>query len=991
MIKKLLFLIYVTPLLVFSQNSIGVDSSISVSVNETFEIPISLSSDGDLIAFQTDISFNPSAFNYQNYNVDNTLIPNHSVTVNLIDQGVLRILVYSSSNANFSEGNLNFLNLQFNVLAEDGNFTFNFINTFSDSSEFSSESFNIQVNSAPEAQINISGGVINQHSDLVSFVNLTNTVPLKAMQFDLIVPNNFQINENSIQTTTRLDNHNISFSQVTTNKYRILIYSTNNSIVEIGSGSLFNFNYSTSEIQTGSYQPEYELTELVGENNQIVTGVYEIDPLIILENSLIVSSELNLGDINLNENIIFSVDLTNNGGEAHFINQIESAIFSSNVNLPSQIAVNETKNIVFNFTPNAVGNISEVIQFYHTGNISISEINITANVISENYFTIQPQSIDNNTNSNLNIFLKNSLPVKGFQFDFSIPDGFSINIDNIENSSVLDNFDYQISQIDNLNYRFLYYDTNSQPIQPGFESLILIPLIAENSVSSGYYSVGFSEVSIVGEQNQNISSSNNTIPQFYYSSSELQNSYLKLVDVISERGVSKKTEIQLINEVNITGIQFDIDIPSVFNPDLSTVNVISRTTGFSYSLSHITGTKYRCLIYSTSNLVVPEGDSAILEFMIFVNDSAPLGDYEFNISHVTLVDSNNQNASTPPIEVGYFTVAENSITLLGDNPTTIEVGSTFTDPGATAVDGNSNDISSSILISGSVDENTIGSYIITYYLTDVNGNISSSVSRTVNIIAPENPVITLLGDVTVTIEVGSTFTDPGATALDAGDGDLTSSIVVSGSVDTSIVGVYTVTYNVSDTNGNTAAEVTRTVTVVDTTAPVITLLGDVTVTIEVGATYTDAGATATDNYDGDLTSSIVTVSTVNPAIVGVYTVTYNVSDTNGNTAAVTRTVNVVDVLSLENFEQIKFSLFPNPSTGDITVMYYLPKLIDEVLAKVYDMIGRLVWVQVIEREEGMQQAILNLNSLQKGNYIIIISAENNRGKKFVNNKILILK
>ena len=244
MIKKLLFLIYVTPLLVFSQNSIGVDSSISVSVNETFEIPISLSSDGDLIAFQTDISFNPSAFNYQNYNVDNTLIPNHSVTVNLIDQGVLRILVYSSSNANFSEGNLNFLNLQFNVLAEDGNFTFNFINTFSDSSEFSSESFNIQVNSAPEAQINISGGVINQHSDLVSFVNLTNTVPLKAMQFDLIVPNNFQINENSIQTTTRLDNHNISFSQVTTNKYRILIYSTNNSIVEIGSGSLFKCSVS---------------------------------------------------------------------------------------------------------------------------------------------------------------------------------------------------------------------------------------------------------------------------------------------------------------------------------------------------------------------------------------------------------------------------------------------------------------------------------------------------------------------------------------------------------------------------------------------------------------------------------------------------------------------------------------------------------------------------------------------------------------------------
>ena len=72
---------------------------------------------------------------------------------------------------------------------------------------------------------------------------------------------------------------------------------------------------------------------------------------------------------------------------------------------------------------------------------------------------------------------------------------------------------------------------------------------------------------------------------------------------------------------------------------------------------------------------------------------------------------------------------------------------------------------------------------------------------------------------------------------------------------------------------------TRTVTVVDTTLPVITLLGDDVVTLEVGDTYTDAGATATDNYDGDITSSIVTVSTVNTAIVGSYTVAYNVSPT----------------------------------------------------------------------------------------------------------------
>ena len=127
------------------------------------------------------------------------------------------------------------------------------------------------------------------------------------------------------------------------------------------------------------------------------------------------------------------------------------------------------------------------------------------------------------------------------------------------------------------------------------------------------------------------------------------------------------------------------------------------------------------------------------------------------------------------------------------------------------------------------------------------------------------------------------------------DGDLTSSIVVSGSVDTSTIGTYTLTYNVSDASGNAAVPVTRTVNVVDTTAPVITLLGDNLMTIEVGSYFYRSRCYCSDNYDGDLTSSIAIVNNVDTSTVGTYTVTYNVSDTSGNAAVpVTRTVNVVD-------------------------------------------------------------------------------------------------
>ena len=235
------------------------------------------------------------------------------------------------------------------------------------------------------------------------------------------------------------------------------------------------------------------------------------------------------------------------------------------------------------------------------------------------------------------------------------------------------------------------------------------------------------------------------------------------------------------------------------------------------------------------------------------------------------------------------------ITLLGDDPVTIEVGDTYIDAGATAADTNDGDITSSIVTLSNVDTAIVGIYSVAFNVSDTSGNAAAEVTRTVNVVDTTVPVIVLLGDDPVTIEVGDTYIDAGATAADTYDGDITSSIVTLSNVDTAIVGIYSVAFNVSDTSGNAAAEVTRTVNVVDTTVPVIVLLGDDSVTIEVGDTYIDAGATATDTYDGDITSSIVTVSNVDTAIVGIYSVAFNVSDTSGNAAAeVTRTVNVVD-------------------------------------------------------------------------------------------------
>jgi hypothetical protein len=75
--------------------------------------------------------------------------------------------------------------------------------------------------------------------------------------------------------------------------------------------------------------------------------------------------------------------------------------------------------------------------------------------------------------------------------------------------------------------------------------------------------------------------------------------------------------------------------------------------------------------------------------------------------------------------------------------------------------------------------------------------------------------------------------------------------------------------------------------------PVITLSGENNIHVPHGGPYNDAGATALDNIDGDLTADIVKTGTVDVDTPGDYTITYNVSDNSGHSATpVTRTVTV---------------------------------------------------------------------------------------------------
>ncbi|XMB66930.1 DUF5011 domain-containing protein [Mycoplasmatota bacterium zrk1] len=140
-----------------------------------------------------------------------------------------------------------------------------------------------------------------------------------------------------------------------------------------------------------------------------------------------------------------------------------------------------------------------------------------------------------------------------------------------------------------------------------------------------------------------------------------------------------------------------------------------------------------------------------------------------------------------------------TIELIGDSEIQLEIGTSFIDPGAIVSDG-------PFKITGDVDVNELGSYLLTY--TDINDKVS--VQRTVYVVDTTPPEISLIDGVDMDINYNSEFIEPGYVLND--NYDTNTSIVITGTVDTTKFGQYSLIYTATDSSNNSTT-VTRTVNV----------------------------------------------------------------------------------------------------------------------------------------------------------------------------------
>lgn len=243
------------------------------------------------------------------------------------------------------------------------------------------------------------------------------------------------------------------------------------------------------------------------------------------------------------------------------------------------------------------------------------------------------------------------------------------------------------------------------------------------------------------------------------------------------------------------------------------------------------------------------------------------------------------------------------ITLMGGDPLYFNVYDAFVDVNYTAYDLVDGDLTSKVIVSHNVDVNTLGSYTATYTVTDAAG-LSDTKQRGVVVKDVGAPDISLNGDAVMYHEIMTPFTDPG---VNYSDNYWPLNKIIydkTGVVDTTKIGVYELTYSVTDFSGNGPNTVKRTVIVYDSTAPVANLTGEEEVVLQVNEPWYDPGVQVSDNslkgfvYEitGSFYSSFPPVNgKFIPNKIGLYTIFYLVKDEAGNSSEmVPRVVKVVD-------------------------------------------------------------------------------------------------
>lgn len=390
---------------------------------------------------------------------------------------------------------------------------------------------------------------------------------------------------------------------------------------------------------------------------------------------------------------------------------------------------------------------------------------------------------------------------------------------------------------------------------------------------------------------------------------------------------------------------FNDEVPLIWQEDIRPGNALQVPTGYTHAFTNnrimfanvdvsnvVTPLDETCPTFAlldpnSNTITISAGCTPTVEELeeLFVFDDVPTGPETDLIRFVGLppnitvpgnytvdmyLEDDAGNTSDTIVGITIVVNADNippTYTFIGPDTLNVLIGQVYTDPGIEYTDNGCTPTNAPNEVDN-VNTAIPDTYTYIYEIEDNAGNVTNAV-RYVVVIALDTqaPAITLSGNSVDSVEVCGFYNESGATAFDLVDFNVPVTIDAS-AIDINTTGMYSVVYTASDNAipANTATE-TRTVYVVDNTAPVLTIIDDNDLTTpadsytENGVNYTYEGtsftapaATGSDPNCGAAQGVVVTVddSGVNASTAGNYTAVFTATDDNGNESDQNLTVRV---------------------------------------------------------------------------------------------------
>ena len=626
--KKLLIL-FVLVFIVFinkmvSQNTmfIGIEEA---STETAFDLPISLDNSDEIAAIQFDINFNDNAIELLTGHLLTDRGSSHTFGVSSPSPGVIRILIYSLTNASISGNTGDLLILKLKSKTLPGDFTLNDSDLV-----VSSPSGTALTTSVQSGSITVLGPQMDVLTTEVNFgrvpigSNPTNTItvqnigniPLELTGVNSVLP--FSIQESFPITVAANSSVNLTLQIVTSAKY-------NDSTV--------------LSIQNNDPDPLRNIQSVL-----LIADVFAVNEIKIGAGSGEINTEIDIPVVidNMEEFTGFQFDITLPAGIAYVPNSvIQSTRSDGHVVIANMIDDNTLRFLGYSsVNNNFIGNSGEVFSFKLTPNVSsgtyplnISEAIISNLTLGDILSDVYQGSIQINS-PNL------SLDPAAISYG-------NVPITEIRETTIrLTNTGSALLTIDEVVYASEELSLDIQlPLDIAIGDFQDINLTF-TPLNSGEFSESISfRHNGPDEQNLLAVSATKFSPNFVMV--ENQQGYVDETNIF---------QILLKNNDPVRAVQFDVELPVGFILDVNNVVINERTEGFSIAASYLSGTTYRVILYSISNLLLSPGDLSIITFPVLIEDTVTPGVYFFNFEDVIISDANNQNISSVPLENGEITI-----------------------------------------------------------------------------------------------------------------------------------------------------------------------------------------------------------------------------------------------------------------------------------------------------------------------------------------------